>query len=120
MWPIFHELNDWCIIEVKPATKGDHKEDLHTAQGRASFPYKLASQTKLTKFNPTIVVEEGALVVDAEFLNMVPGSQRWCTLSSLQTKVRLQQVVHPNIILVVAEAGNNRLPNGCEKQEIWV
>jgi hypothetical protein len=32
MWPISHGLNYWCIIEVKPATKGDHKEDLHAAQ----------------------------------------------------------------------------------------
>jgi hypothetical protein len=33
MWPIFHVLNDWCIIEVKPATKkGDHKDNLHAPQ----------------------------------------------------------------------------------------
>jgi hypothetical protein len=151
MWPIFHGLNDWRIIEVKPATKGDHKEDLHAAQdvvleslvkammGKVkegnigafvtedsesdgyyvvrfkSAPYALTCQTKLTKFNPTTVVKEGALVVDAEYLNMVPRSQRWYTPSSLQTKVQLQQVVHPNLTLV-AESGNNRLPNGCDKR----
>jgi hypothetical protein len=27
-----HGLNDGRIIEVKPATKGDQEEDLHTAQ----------------------------------------------------------------------------------------
>jgi hypothetical protein len=53
--------------------------------------------------------------VDAEYLNMVPRSQRWYTPSSLQTKVRLQQVVHPNLTLV-AESGNNSLPNGCDKR----
>jgi hypothetical protein len=152
MWPIFHGLNDWRIIEVKPATKGDHEEDLHAAQDVVlesqvkammgevkegnigafatedpesdgyyvvrfkSAPYALTRQTKVTKFNPTTVVEEGALVVDAEYLNMVPRSQRWYTPSSLQTKVQLQQViVHPNPTLV-AELGNNRLPNGCDKR----
>jgi hypothetical protein len=151
MWPIFHGLNDWRIVQVKPATKGDHEEDLHAAQDVVleslvkammgevkegnigafatedpesdgyyvvrfkSVPYALPCQTKLTKFNPNIVVEEGALVVDAKYLNMVPRSQRWYTPSSLQTKVRLQQVVHPNLTLV-AEPGNNRLPNGCDKR----
>jgi hypothetical protein len=52
--------------------------------------------------------------VDAEYLNMVPCSQPWYTPSSLQTKARLQQVVHPNLTLV-AELVNNRLPNGCDK-----
>ncbi len=80
-----------------------------------SVPYTLTRQTKLTEFNPAIVVEEGALVVDAEYLNMVPRSQRWYTPSSLQTKVRLQQVVHPKLTLV-AESGNNSLPNGCDKR----
>ena len=151
MWPIFHGLNDWHIVKVKPAAKGDHKEDLHTAQdivleslvkammgevkegNIGAFAtedpesdgyyivrfkrilYALTRQTKLTEFIPTIVVEEGALVVDAEYLNMVPRNQRWYTPSSLQTKVRLQQVVHPNLTLV-AESGNNRLPNGCDKR----
>jgi hypothetical protein len=32
MWPIFHGLNDWRIVQVKPATKGDQGEDLHAAQ----------------------------------------------------------------------------------------
>jgi hypothetical protein len=53
--------------------------------------------------------------VDAKYLNMVPWSQRWYTPSSLQTKVRLQQVVHPNLTLV-AESENNSLPNGCDKR----
>jgi hypothetical protein len=151
MWPIFHGLNDWRIIKVKPATKGDHEEDLHTTQDIVleslvkammgevkegnvgafatedpesdgyyivrfkSVPYALTRQTKLTEFNPAIVVEEGALVVDAEYLNMVHRSQRWYTPSSLQTKVRLQQVVHPNLTLV-SESVNNSLPNGCDKR----
>jgi hypothetical protein len=123
MWPIFHGLNDWRVIEVKPATKGEHKEDLHANQDVVleslvkammgelkegnigafvtedpesdgyfvvrfkSAPYALTRQTKLTEFNQTIVVKEGALVVDAKYLNMVPWSQRWYTPSSLQTKV---------------------------------
>jgi hypothetical protein len=32
MWPIFHGLNDWRIVQVKPATKGDQGEDLYAAQ----------------------------------------------------------------------------------------
>jgi hypothetical protein len=151
MWPIFYGLNDWRIIEVKPATKGDHEEDLHAVQDIVleslvkaimgevkegnvgafatedpesdgyyivrfkSVPYALTRQKKLTKFNPAIVVEEGVLVVDAEYLNMVPRSQRWYTSSSLQTKVRSQQVVHPNLTLL-SESVNNSLPNGCDKR----
>jgi hypothetical protein len=151
MGPIFHGLNDWRIIEVKPATKEDHEEDFHAAQDIVleslvkamtgevkegnvgafatedpesdgyyvvrfkSVPYALTRQTKLTEYNPAIVVEEGALVVDAEYLNMVPWSQRWYIPSSLQTTVRLQQVVHPNLTLG-SESGNNSLPNGCNKR----
>jgi hypothetical protein len=123
MWPIFHGLNDWRIIEVKQTTKGDHDEDLHATQDMVleslvkammlgevkegnvgafatedpesdgyyvvkykSVPYALTRQTKLTEFNPTIVVEEGALVVDTQYLNIVPQSQCWCTPSSLQNE----------------------------------
>jgi hypothetical protein len=61
-----------------------------------------------------IVVEEGTLVVDAKYLNMVSQSQCWYTLSSLQTKVQLQQAVQPNLPLT-ANVGNDRLPDGCNK-----
>jgi hypothetical protein len=48
-------------------------------------------------------------------LNMVSWSQRCYTPSSLETKVQLQQAVNPNLTLV-AELGNSRLPNGCDKR----
>jgi hypothetical protein len=109
MRPIFHGLNDWCIIELKPASNGEHEEYLHVAQnivllgslGRiimgevqegniAAFstedpesdgfyvvrfrsdPYALIQQMPFaTESNPPNVVEEGALVVDAEYFNIM-------------------------------------------------
>jgi hypothetical protein len=32
MWPIFHGLNEWHINELKPASNGENKEDLHVTQ----------------------------------------------------------------------------------------
>jgi hypothetical protein len=32
MRPIFHGLNDWGIVELKPTSNGEHKEDLQVAQ----------------------------------------------------------------------------------------
>ena len=48
-------------------------------------------------------------------MNMVSWSQRCYTPSSLETKVQLQQAANPNLTLV-AELGNSRLPNGCDKR----
>ena len=79
-----------------------------------SNPYTLVDHTTLTKFDPPIEVEEGALVVDAEYFNMVPRAQRWYMPFSLQTTVRMQQIVHPTLELV-AEIDGDNLPNGCDK-----
>jgi hypothetical protein len=78
--------------EVKEGNIGvfateDQESDGYYVVRFKSVPYALPCQTKLTGFNPTIVVEERALVADAKYLNIVHWSQRWYTPSSLQTKV---------------------------------
>ena len=82
-----------------------------------SAPYTLQDAVELKEYTPAMRLEAGELVVDAEYRNKVARAQGWYTKPTkpLKTKVRVHQVVAPDLKLAPISA-QNKLPNTCDKK----
>jgi hypothetical protein len=80
------------------------------------LPMILVDATLLTEFDPPIMLQEGELVARAKYFNKVPRANRWYTTSEVETTVRLQQVLAPDLTLQPISE-ENRLPNSCDRRK---
>jgi hypothetical protein len=76
----------------------------------------LVDATLLTEFDPPIQLQEGELVARAKYFNKVPWANRWYTPSEVETTVRLQQVLAPDLTLQPISE-ENKLPNTCDRRK---
>jgi hypothetical protein len=77
MRPIFHGLNDWGIIELKPASNGEHKEDLHVPQNIVLESLEKLSWVKCRRAmlqpSPLKQIQKvmGTMLLDSEVIHML-------------------------------------------------
>ena len=83
-----------------------------------SSAYTLQDDVELEEYTPALKIKAGALVVDAEYFNKVPGASGWYTPTQgeeRKTVVRVQQVLAADLQLAPI-SDTMKLPPGMSKK----